>query len=84
MDRAFYAKEDRELYTQIVEQGGGRTVLVYFKVPKDTLWQRICARREAGVNADCALEISRERLDFYFDGFEVPDGEGEIVIDSPN
>jgi predicted kinase len=82
LDRAFYAKEDRDAYRALVEEKGARWVLVYLKAPKEVLWQRIGARREAGVNADCALEISRELLDMFYDNFEVPDGEGEIVVDT--
>ena len=82
LDRSFYAKEDRDFYKELVQNKGGRLVLVYLKATKDVLWRRICARREASINADSALEISEELLDTYFDGFEVPKGEGEIVVDT--
>lgn len=82
LDRAFYAKEDRDIYKNLVEGKGGRWVLVYLQAPKEVLWKRIGARREAGVNADCALEISEELLDFFYDNFEVPSGEGEVVVDT--
>ena len=82
LDRAFYAKEDRDLYRDLVENRGGRCVLVYLNAPKEVLWQRICARREAGITADSALEISEALLDTFFDGFEVPHGEGEVVVDT--
>ena len=82
LDRAFYAKEDRDFYKALIEQHGGRWVLVYLKVPKDVLWRRIAARRKAGVNADSALEINKELLDVFYDGFEVPSGEGEMIHES--
>lgn len=82
LDRAFYAKEDREAYKNLVDGKGGRCVLVYLKAPKEVLWQRIGSRREAGVTADCALEISKELLDMFYDNFDVPRGEGEIVVDT--
>ena len=82
MDRAFYAKEDRDLYRQMVEKHGGRVVLVYLSAPKNVLWERIQARREASLNADNMLEISESLLDTFYDGFEVPRGESEIVVDT--
>lgn len=82
LDRAFYAKEDRDHYRALAEKHGGRVVLVYLSAPKEVHWQRIVARREASVNADSMFEISRELLDMYYDGFEVPSGEGEIVVDT--
>ena len=82
LDRSFYAKADRDFFKKLIEKQGGRWVLVYLKAPKAVLWQRICARREASVNADSALEISKELLSSFFDGFEVPGGEGEIVVET--
>lgn len=80
LDRSFYAKEDRDDYRAKVEKAGGRVVLVYLKADRDLLWRRICERRAKGVNADSALEIDESLLDRYVNGFEAPDGEGEIVI----
>ncbi len=80
LDRSFYAKQDRDAYKSIVEKAGGRWILVYLNAKRRLLWERICERREKGVDADSALEISEELLDQYIEGFEVPRGEGEIVI----
>lgn len=82
LDRSFWAKEDRDFFKALVENHGGRWVLVYLKVPRSVLWERICARRIADVNADSALEIGSELLDKFYDGFEVPNNEGEIVLES--
>ena len=82
LDRAFYAKEDRDHYRALIEKYGGRCVLVYLSAPKTVLWERIQSRRRAGVNADCMLDISLSLLDSYYDKFEVPSGEGEIVVDT--
>lgn len=81
LDRSFYAKEDRDDFKAQIEQAGGRWVLVYFRADKEVLWKRICERRSCGINADSALEITEELLDAYVEGFDVPDGEGELVID---
>ena len=82
LDRSFWAKEDREFFKALIEKHGGRWVLLYLEVAKDVLWQRICARREAELNADSALDISTELLDAFYEGFEVPQGEGELAIRS--
>ena len=82
LDRAFYAKEDRDIYAALIEQHGGRKVLVYLSAPKSVLWERIQARRAANLNADSMLEISACMLDMYYDNFEIPSGEGEIVVDT--
>lgn len=52
---------------------------MYLKVPKEELWRRIEERRAKGVNADSAGEIGEELLEAFVEGFEVPDGEGEVV-----
>lgn len=83
LDRAHWNKQDRDEAKEIVESLGARWVLVYLKGPdKATLWQRICQRREAGINADNAYEITQDILDMYWDGFEEPAGEGETLIDT--
>ncbi|KAI1377898.1 P-loop containing nucleoside triphosphate hydrolase protein [Hypoxylon crocopeplum] len=82
LDRSFYSKEDREYYKRIVESHGGRWVLVYLRAKsKDFLWNRIVQRRKEGINADSAYVITAEVLDGYWNGFEAPTNEGEIVID---
>ncbi|TGJ80888.1 hypothetical protein E0Z10_g7888 [Xylaria hypoxylon] len=82
-DRAFWNKEDRDEAKNLIESLGARWVLVYLKAPdKATLWRRICQRREAELNADCAYQITQDILDMYWTGFEQPVGEGEIVVDT--
>ena len=80
LERSFYAKEDRDEFKTMIEEAGGRWVLVYLKAERDLLWRRICERRAKGVTADSALEIDEQLLDRYVAGFEAPVGEGEIVI----
>ena len=82
LDRSQYAKKDRDYYKKLVEHKGGRWILVYFRpANKELMWNRIQRRREKEINADSALEISKELLDKYWDGFDIPDGEGEVVVD---
>lgn len=82
LDRAFYAKQDRDLFKRMAGEKGGRSVLVYLNVAKEVLWKRICARSQTERDANSALEITREVFEGYWSGFEVPDGEGEVVVDA--
>jgi predicted kinase len=82
LDRALYSREDRDYFKEVVEKKGGRWILVFFRPPsKDVIWNRIQRRREAGVDADSAVELTPEILDGYWEGFENPEGEGEVVVD---
>jgi predicted kinase len=84
LERSFYAKEDRDKYSQMVEDAGARLVLVFLEADgeegKELLWKRICKRSEGAKTADTALDISRETFEMYWAGFENPVGEGEIVV----
>lgn len=81
-ERSCYAKEDREEWRKIAEESGARVVLVFLRAKdKEALWERICKRSRAEKTADNALDISRETFDMYWDGFEDPNGEDEIVVD---
>jgi len=82
VDRALYSREDREYFKKVVEEKGGRWILVYFRpASKDVIWNRIQRRRAAGINADSAVELTPEILNQYWEGFENPEGEGEVVVD---
>jgi predicted kinase len=80
LDRSFYAKKHRDEFRDLVERASGRLVLVYLKAERDVLWKRICERREKGVNAHSAREIGLALLGQFVEGFEAPEGEGEIII----
>ncbi|KAK6842882.1 hypothetical protein PG987_003742 [Apiospora arundinis] len=82
LDRSLYAKEDRDKLKQIVGEYGGRWVLVFFKaLDKEGLWARIRHRSAQPKGANSALDISRGTFEMYCDGFEDPQGEGEIVVE---
>jgi len=82
LDRSFYAKEDRDDFKQMVEDGSGRWVLVYLKAcSKEGLWDRICERSAKGKRPNSNLDISRDTFERYWDGFEEPQNEGEVVIE---
>jgi len=84
LERSFYVRADRDTYRKMVEDAGARLALVFLKAEgeqgKELLWQRICKRSEGVKTADSALDISRDTFEMYWDGFENPVGEGEVVI----
>jgi tRNA uridine 5-carbamoylmethylation protein Kti12 len=80
LDRSFYAKSDRESYRRMAEELGARIVLVFLDCSKDVLLSRIQKRAEGERNADSAFDMTENILDAYIDGFERPDGEGEVLI----
>ena len=66
----------------MIEESGARWVLVYLKaLDKETLWQRVCRRAEGEKDANSAYIISRDLFERYWDGFEGPEGEGELVFE---
>lgn len=89
LDLSFWNKEYRDEYKALVEAGHGRWVLVHLDTDKDTLWGRIQSRRAkrdatavggSGRDGDSAYDISEEMFEMYWGGFEPPQGEGEIVV----
>ena len=81
LDRSFFAKEDRDRFKAVIEREGGRWVLVYLKASKEVLWRRIQERWAEPRHADSANEITREILEGYWEGWEAPVGEGEVVVE---
>lgn len=84
LDLAFYEKATREEYRKIVEEVGNgsyEVVLVVFKGSEEVLWGRIEGRRLAQGNGEGeGMSVERAVLGEYIEGFEWPDGEGEVVV----
>ncbi|KAK0721060.1 AAA domain-containing protein, partial [Lasiosphaeris hirsuta] len=81
-DRSLYSKADRDYFKALIERKGARWILVFFRPSsKEVIWDRIQRRRETEINADSALVITRDIFDGYWEGFENPEGEGEVVVD---
>lgn len=81
LDRSFYDKADRVQHKEQIEEAGGRAVLVYFNpIDTETLWARIQERSKADRDANSAFVITRETFEKYCGGFDVPLGEGEIIL----
>ena len=72
LDRSFWRRSDRDEFRNIIQHGGGTVELAYLEANVEVLWTRICARSANGRDANSALEISRELLDDFVDGFEKP------------
>lgn len=82
LDLSFWNKEMRSEYRELIREGGGRTVLVYLRCKdEEVLWRRIESRAKGERGADSAFKVTREVLRRYFEGFEEPVGEGEVVVD---
>ena len=81
LDFAFAFRDMRTIWQKIVEENGGRWVLVYLRQDEDELRRRVRARNAlANKDADSAFDLTDETLSRYLKGFEVPIGEGEINL----
>jgi len=89
LDLSFYTKSWRDEMRELIrEHGKGKyeVLLVVFRGDKEVLWERLKKRNSLfeGVEEDRGslegLPVSREMLMGWLDGFEWPDGEGEVVV----
>lgn len=81
IDFSFWQRERRNEYKKIIEDGGGEWKLIYLKVHPDDLRERLRIRSQR-FDANAAFTITEEILSSYLEGFEVPNGEGEIKIET--
>lgn len=80
IDFSFWDRDRRERYKKSIEDFGGKWLLVYLKVEESELRKRLLLRSKR-FDAN-AFPVSDELLLSYLKGFEVPKGEGEIVINN--
>lgn len=81
LDFSFAFHESRNDWKSLVERLGGRWVLVYLDVDAAELRRRVAARNQLAVkDGDSAFLVTEEILESYIAGFEIPIGEGEIVL----
>lgn len=89
LDLSFWNKEYREEYKKIINEHGGRWVLVFLDAAEEVLQRRIAKRRQerdaVGLDdprrdGDSAFDIDIDTFQMYLDGFERPVGEGEFVV----
>jgi predicted kinase len=81
IDFSFWQRSRRNQYKQIIEEAGGEWKLFYLKVHPNDLRERLKLRSQR-FDANAAFTITEQILTDYLIGFEVPEGEGEIVIEN--
>lgn len=81
LDFSFAFRATRDKWRALIENHGGRWVLVYLDVDTEELRRRVKARNELTIkDGDSAFPVTEEVLARYIAGFERPLGEGEIVL----
>ena len=80
IDFSFWDRVRRNQYKKLIEDSGGKWKLIYLKVHPKDLHERLKLRNQR-FDAN-SFPISEERLASYLNGFEVPSGEGEMVIEN--
>ncbi|MCA1060350.1 ATP-binding protein [Rossellomorea aquimaris] len=80
IDFSFWDRVRRNQYKKLIEDSGGNWKLIYLKVHPKDLRERLKLRNQR-FDAN-SFPISEERLASYLNGFEVPSGEGEMVIEN--
>lgn len=81
LDFSFAFRAKRNEWKLLVEQLGGRWILLYLDVGGDELRRRVKIRNQlADKDGDSAFPVTEEILERYIEGFERPSGEGEIKI----
>ncbi|WNS42317.1 AAA family ATPase [Paenibacillus sp. MMS20-IR301] len=81
VDSSFWNREERNEYKQLIENAGGQWRLIYLRVDPEQLRERLKLRSQR-FDANAAFTITEELLTAFINGFEVPEDEGEIVIDN--
>lgn len=81
VDFSFWQRQRRNDYKQLIEEHGGDWELIFLKVGPDELRQRLLIRSER-FDANAAFPITEDILTRFLNGFEIPAGEGELVIEA--
>ena len=75
---SFWNKSTRKYYKNFLEELGADIQLIYLKIDKETLKKRIESRNK---NHDANSQfIDEKTFEMYYNGFEEPKDEGEVVI----
>ena len=80
VDFSFWQQSRRNEYKRLIEEGGGRWELIYLKVQPHVIRERLRIRSER-FDANAAFPVTEEILTSFLEGFEIPRGEGELVIE---
>ncbi|MFG2693149.1 AAA family ATPase [Kitasatospora sp. NPDC048407] len=79
LDHGLWLQRDRDEWKKLVSEAGGRWRLLYFPVPKGELLRRLQERnRREDANA---LTVTAGALDDFYERFDVPEGEGEEIVE---
>jgi predicted kinase len=81
IDFSFWQRKRRNEYKKLIEDEGGEWKLIYLKVHPNDLRERLRIRSQR-FDANAAFTITEEILSSFLKGFEVPSGEGEIIIEA--
>lgn len=81
IDFSFWQRKRRDEYKKLIEDAGGEWKLVYLKVDPKEIRERLRIRSQR-FDANAAFTITDEILNSFLNGFEVPSGEGEIVLEN--
>lgn len=81
IDFSFWQRKRRNDYKRLIEDGGGEWRLIYLKVHPNVLRERLRIRSRR-FDANAAFTITEEILSSFLKGFEIPSGEGEIIIEA--
>lgn len=81
VDSSFWSRRDRDDAKRLVEREAGEWRLVYLKSDEASLRSRL-KLRAARFDANAAFPISDAMLGKFLSGFEAPQGEGELVVDT--
>lgn len=81
IDFSFWQRKRRNEYKKLIEDEGGEWKLIYLKVHPNDLRERLRIRSQR-FDANAAFTITEEILSSYLKGFEVPSGEGEMIIEA--
>ncbi|MEU4153896.1 ATP-binding protein [Streptomyces sp. NPDC026659] len=79
LDHGLWLRPAREEWKRLVEDAGGQWRLLYFPVRRTELLRRL-AERNQREDAN-ALLVTESALDDFSARFDVPSGEGELIIE---
>ena len=79
IDFSFWNRDNRNFYKNIIEKTGATVELVYMKASKELLWDRL-QKRNLSIHANSPFTITEEIFEQYYNGFQEPKDEGEIVL----
>ena len=80
LDISFCHKSQRDEFKAFIEENGGTWKLFYLKADLETLRMRLSERTKT--DDSNAIPVSEKELLGFWERFEVPSGEGEIIINS--